>query len=46
MITWQDRKHWEVGIGRFRVARWHRGAPCRWLAASVSHPIRAWKVRP
>jgi hypothetical protein len=53
MTPWRW-KHWEVKVGRWRLARWCDGAPCFQamgygerlaLTPNRRHPVRAWRVR-
>lgn len=43
-VDYQDRKHWEISAGRWRLARWHPGAPCK-LVPNQTHRISLIRVR-
>jgi len=48
-VTWGDRRHWELTIGRLSVDRWCEGAPCG-LPNGISHRhpvgVRIWRRCP
>lgn len=44
-VTWGDRRHWELTLGRLAVSRWCAGAPCGHRGAEPGrHPLgaRVW----
>lgn len=47
-ITYRDRRHWSLDIGRFGAYRWCPGAPCHLpgVARQRHWPRVTWERRP